>query len=134
MPNPINKQRNIYNNIKKHTEKKSTKVNKSSVEKDFDKYRHEIYKFGLTGLDKKDQIDARVELAIKLGAKSKSWISKHQPLGQGNIKATKTQVNSTHSTSLIGDLAKITKRKRNPKSQVSKKNNKHQNGKNRKAN
>lgn len=55
--------------------------NKSAVEKDFDKFRHEIFKLGLTGLDKKDQVDARVELAIKLGAKPKSWIKKHTPLG-----------------------------------------------------
>lgn len=57
----------------KNIGKKNKQNNKSSGEKDFDKIRHEIYKFGLSGLDKKEQLDARVELAIKLGAKPKKW-------------------------------------------------------------
>lgn len=42
--------------------------------KEFDKFRHEVYKFGLSGLEKKEQINARYEQAIKLGAKPKKWI------------------------------------------------------------
>lgn len=63
------------------------KTEKKPVVKDFDKFRHEVYKLGLTGLDKSDQLDARVELAIKLGAKPKSWIKKHQPLGATRNKS-----------------------------------------------
>lgn len=61
--------------------KKKKKDNKTSTQKDFDIFRHEIYKLGLTGLDKKDRLDARVELAIKLGAKSKPWINPSAGLG-----------------------------------------------------
>lgn len=64
--------------------KEKKKNRKNIVEKDFDKFRHDIYKLGLSGLDKGKQLDARVELAIKLGAKPKSWIKKHQPLGADN--------------------------------------------------
>lgn len=51
-------------------------------QKDFSKIRHEVYKFGLEGLDKKDQVNARYEQAIKLGAKPKSWIKPHKNLGE----------------------------------------------------
>lgn len=51
-------------------------------QKEFSKIRHEVYKFGLQGLDKKDQVSARYEQAIKLGAKSKSWIKPHKNLGE----------------------------------------------------
>lgn len=61
--------------------RKVPKKTSSKVKKDFNQFRHEIYKLGLTGLDKKDQIDARTELAIKLGAKSKSWVKPHIDLG-----------------------------------------------------
>lgn len=57
-----------------------TKV-KSNTEKEFDQFRHEIYKFGLSGLNKKDQVDARIELAIKLGARPKKWIKPIHKLG-----------------------------------------------------
>lgn len=76
--------------------------NKTSIEKDFDKFRHEIYKFGLSGLDKKDQLDARVELAIKLGAKPKSWIKPHQNLGTDNNIVKKKQ--STNNNTTINSL------------------------------
>lgn len=76
MPRPMHSKK------KKPINKK--KSNKTSIEKDFDKFRHEIYKFGLTGLDKKEQLDARVELAIKLGAKPKKWIKPHTALGADN--------------------------------------------------
>lgn len=68
----------------KKVRKTTTKKAGSKVEKDFDQFRHEVYKFGLTGLDKKDQVDARVELALKLGAKSKSWINPHKDLATLN--------------------------------------------------
>lgn len=55
---------------------------KDPIQKEFSKFRHEIYKFGLEGLDKKDRIDARYELAIKLGAKPKSWIKPHKNLAE----------------------------------------------------
>lgn len=61
--------------------KKLTKKSNSKVDKDFNQFRHEIYKLGLSGLDKKDQVDARIELAIKLGAKPKTWIKPHTDLG-----------------------------------------------------
>lgn len=76
MPKPV---RSKNNNKKK-------KNNKTSIEKEFDKFRHDIYKFGLSGLDKKDQLDARVELAIKLGAKPKKWIKPNTGLGSDNKK------------------------------------------------
>lgn len=72
-------------------------MSKGSIEKDFDKLRHEIYKFGLTGLDKKDQLDARVELAIKLGAKPKSWVKKHQNLGGTSEKSIKEEKKSAQT-------------------------------------
>ena len=55
---------------------------KDPIQKEFSKFRHEIYKFGLEGLDKKDRIDARYELAIKLGAKPKSWVKGHKNLAE----------------------------------------------------
>lgn len=98
MPKPINS-RQLQN-------KKKKKSSKSSTEQDFDKFRHEIYKFGLSGLDKKEQLDARVELAIKLGAKPKKWIKPNLGLGADSKKKNgasreadkHTQVNSTSST------------------------------------
>lgn len=76
---------------------------KTSVERDFDKFRHEIYKFGLSGLDKKDQVDARVELAIKLGAKPKKWIKPIKNRGEiqnGKVgeACRNTKTNTTSST------------------------------------
>lgn len=53
--------------------------------KEFDKFRHEVYKLGLSGLEKKEQIDARYEQAIKLGAKPKKWI---KPPNNGPAKKT----------------------------------------------
>lgn len=127
MSKPMKKQPRHSSNrfVKKDTSKQD---NKSKTEKEFDSFRHEIYKFGLSGLDKKDQLDARVELAIKLGAKPKSWIKKHQTLGADNIikpKEDKTSVTS----SLSADLKRISKKKK--KTQVK---NVKQNGQNRKAN
>lgn len=75
--------------------KKKKKSNKSSTEQDFDKFRHEIYKFGLSGLDKKEQLDARVELAIKLGAKPKKWIKPNQGLGADSKKGAVSLQNGT---------------------------------------
>lgn len=93
------------NRFKQNKKKKS---NKTSVEQDFDKFRHEIYKFGLSELDKKDQVDARVQLAIKLGAKPKKWINKHTGLGADSKQRPKNgearetsqhiKVNTTPST------------------------------------
>lgn len=71
------------NNSRSATKSNSeTKKNKTPLQKEFDTFRHEIYKLGLTGLDKKDQIDARYELAIKLGAKPKKWIKPNKGLGE----------------------------------------------------
>lgn len=80
----------------KHNKKK--KSNKTSIEKDFDKFRHEIYKFGLTGLEKKEQLDARVELAIKLGAKPKKWIKPNTGLGADNKQKQSSQTKTTTTT------------------------------------
>lgn len=80
MPKPMHSKQN-----------KKKKTNKTSIEKDFDKFRHEIYKFGLSGLDKKEQLDARVELAIKLGAKPKKWIKKNTGLSAESRKEKKQQ-------------------------------------------
>lgn len=56
---------------------------------DFDNFRHEVYKFGLSGFERKDQLDARAELAIKLGAKPKKWlkINKSGPPNQATPSA-----------------------------------------------
>lgn len=123
----MKKQRRHSSNkfVKKDTSKQD---NKSKTEKEFDSFRHEIYKFGLSGLDKKDQLDARVELAIKLGAKPKSWIKKHQTLGSDNIRQPKED-KTTISSLLSADLKRISKKK---KKKVIK--NVKQNGQNRKAN
>ena len=50
-------------------------------QKAFSEIRHEVYKFGLQGFDKKVQVNARYEQAIKLGAKPKSWIKPHNNRG-----------------------------------------------------
>jgi len=51
--------------------------------------RFDVYKFGIKGLNKDEQENAKVQLAIKLGAKV-------------NIKTTKSSHNSlNHSTQLI---------------------------------
>lgn len=83
MPKPM---RHKQTHIKKKRKTTTTTSQKNSTEKDFDKFRHEIYKFGLSGLDKKEQLDARVELAIKLGAKPKKWIKNCTGLGEDNKK------------------------------------------------
>lgn len=69
---------------KQQNQKRKNNVGKTPLQKEFDKFRHEIYKFGLTGFDKKEQIDARYELAIKLGAKPKRWIKPNKGLGEDN--------------------------------------------------
>lgn len=73
--------------------RKGDKNNKAPIEKEFDTFRHEIYKFGLSGLDKKEQLDARVELAIKLGAKEKKWIKPN--LNIADFKKQKSQPTTT---------------------------------------
>lgn len=82
------KQRHIH-------KKKTTTSQKTSIEKDFDKFRHEIYKFGLSGLDKKEQLDARVELAIKLGAQPKKWATNCTGLGGDKKQTIKKQNGKT---------------------------------------
>lgn len=89
--------------------KKTTSTSqKTSIEKDFDKFRHEIYKFGLSGLDKKEQLDARVELAIKLGAQPKKWIRNSAGLGGDKNKQTnKLQQQQNGKTGEIDKYIKI---------------------------
>lgn len=101
---------------KSKTSKKTS--NKTSIEKDFDKFRHEIYKFGLSGLDKKEQLDARVELAIKLGAKPKSWIKPHQGLGSDNTIIKNQQSKNNNITKSLNTTTfdkGIIKKKQNGK-------------------
>lgn len=57
----------------KKENKNRNKNHKSKQEQDFDKIRHEVFKLGLSGFEKKTRVSARVELAIKLGAKPKKW-------------------------------------------------------------
>lgn len=83
---------------RQHQNKK--KINKTSVQKDFDKFRHEIYKLGLSTFDKKDQLDARVELAIKLGARAKSWAKPNKNLSKDNREASTTSSSSTTDSKL----------------------------------
>ena len=94
-----------------HSAKRANKLNsKTPVQKEFDSFRHEIYKLGLTGLDKKERVDARYELAIKLGAKEKKWIKPNRGLGQESAELNRkeleeeqerdrksTRLNSSHS-------------------------------------
>lgn len=93
MPNKKSERPAKHQNKKKG---KNTTVSKTPIQKEFDKFRHEIYKLGLTGLDKKDQIDARYELAIKLGAKPKKWIKPNQGLGEDNNKQKQQKNRQTH--------------------------------------
>lgn len=95
MPKPVHAKRTKTQTI---TNKK--KINKTSIEKDFDQFRHEIYKLGLSGLDKKDQLDARVELAIKLGAQPKKWIRKHTNLGSDSVDKKKKKEEEAINTNL----------------------------------
>lgn len=61
-------------------------------QKAFSQIRHEVYKFGLQGFDKKVQVNARYEQAIKLGAKPKSWIRPHtNKAEQGQLERTRHQ-------------------------------------------
>lgn len=88
------------------------KKKKDPAQKDFDTFRHEIFKLGLTGLDKKSRIDARYELAIKLGAKPKKWIKPIRNLGeeskQLNIKDLQEQ-STRRDYGKIGEVGDNTK-------------------------
>jgi len=78
-----NKRNNRGQSDNKRKQKRAAKLaNKTPVQKEFDTFRHEIFKLGLTGLDKKTRVDARYELAIKLGAKPKKWIKPNSRLGE----------------------------------------------------
>ena len=126
MSKPMNKFRK--NKTNRNHKKDSTKAdNKTKTEKEFDSFRHEIYKLGLSEFDKRDRLDARVELAIKLGAKPKSWTKKHQTLGADN-KIPKKPRKELVDPELKADLKRISNKKKPHKKSIK------QNGKARKAN
>lgn len=59
--------------MKMNKKNKDNKQKKKDDELDMNKLRHEVFKFGLKGFDNKTHKEARIELAIKLGAKPKGW-------------------------------------------------------------
>lgn len=87
--------------------RKDVKNNKTPIEEDFETFRHEIYKFGLSGLDKKEQLDARVELAIKLGAKEKKWIKPN--LNISDFQKQKSQTTTTTPKTYHGETGETDK-------------------------
>ena len=98
---------------------------------EFEKFRHEIYKLGLTGLEKKDQIDARVELAIKLGAKPKKWIKPVHKLGEeSKLAAAVAAASKSNASSNINIDSSISSSNKHKRKQLKRKS---KNGTNRKA-
>jgi hypothetical protein len=86
-------------------------IDEMADQKEFSKIRHEVYKFGLQGLDKKDRVNARYEQAIKLGAKSKSWIEPHNNLGEQRELRSKGHKEQTeqepHSPTISTKVTKL---------------------------
>lgn len=110
MPKPVKSKSKKKSSNKQNSKVGKKNITKTPIEKNFDSFRHEIYKFGLTGLDKKEQLSARVELAIKLGAKPKRWIkpnynlsSEQQARKISRQEATNKQSLSTSNTTIAND-------------------------------
>lgn len=90
---------------------KNKSANRTPAQKEFETFRHDIYKLGLTGLEKKDRVDARYELAIKLGAKPKKWIKPMRKLGEASaeLKRKETEQKQQREHGKAGEIGEHTK-------------------------
>ena len=105
---PATKRRKVVSSggvVKKNSSKSAVK---DPRQQEFSKFRHEIYKLGLEGFDKKDRIDARYELAIKLGAKPKSWLKPHKNLAEKTIE-NKQQKQKDNHNGKVGQIDQYSK-------------------------
>lgn len=58
-----------FGQVIKIQKKEEESADKDPQEFDFRKARHDVFKFGVSGLDTNSKLDAKVALAVKLGAR-----------------------------------------------------------------
>ncbi|UJR22167.1 hypothetical protein I4U23_025231 [Adineta vaga] len=91
--------------IKKTETQISTSQQEDNVEFDLEKARFDVHKFGIKGFEKSKYEDARVALAVSLGAKppKRKFINYRELLEENRVKKVKEKEDAENAR-LLGDM------------------------------